>query len=76
MSEKIDTDKDAPKITQEESFDIALKYLKHFGFDPNLGTYKLEKQDLKTINEGTSYEHKVYTYRFVKYIDDIVTTDS
>ena len=75
VSEKIDVDKDAPKITKEEGYNIALKYLHHFGFDPSQGNYKLQKNDLRTMNEGTNYQHNFYSYVFTKQFDGMVTTD-
>ena len=75
VSDKIDTDKSVPKVTQEESYAIALKYLNHFGFDPNQGTYELVKNNLRTLGEGTSYCHNFYSFLFTKYIDGVETTD-
>ena len=75
VSDKIDTNKEAKKITQEECDTILLEYLNHLGFDPNQGNYKLQKSSLHTINEGTSYARNIYGYKFKKYIDGVETSD-
>lgn len=75
VSKIIDTDPNLEKKTKDECYEIALKYMKHFRFEPDLNDYELEKSELETIGEGTDFCHRLYSFYFQKYIDGVKTTD-